>query len=110
MHETITKHNIDGEFVESHGREVMDIVNPTIGKIIAHATLADEEDTRRAIGAGKTAFVSFGRSTMERGFKYSGAGVNMANMESRRFSKPEPSSNDRSLLGIEDSKTIDTRS
>ena len=32
---TITNHYIDGTFVESHGREVMDIVNPTNGKAIA---------------------------------------------------------------------------
>ena len=46
---TITKHYIDGAFVESHGREVMDIINPTSGEVIAHVTLADEEDARRAI-------------------------------------------------------------
>jgi len=62
---TITKHYIDGEFVESHGREVMDIVNPTNGKVIAHVTLADEEDARRAIAAAKRAFASFGRTTKE---------------------------------------------
>ena len=27
--ETITTHYIDGAFVESHGREVMDIITPT---------------------------------------------------------------------------------
>ena len=32
---TITKHYIDGAFVESHGREVMDIINPTRGEAIA---------------------------------------------------------------------------
>jgi acyl-CoA reductase-like NAD-dependent aldehyde dehydrogenase len=42
---TITKHYIDGAFVESHGREVMDIINPTNSKVIARVTLADEEDT-----------------------------------------------------------------
>jgi aldehyde dehydrogenase (NAD+) len=47
---TITKHHIDGEFVESHGHEVMDIVNPTNRKVIAPVTLSDEEDARRAIG------------------------------------------------------------
>src|SRR5580658_6451743 len=62
---TITKHYIDGEFVESHGREVMDIVNPTNGKVIAQVTLADEEDARRAIAAAKRAFASFGRTTKE---------------------------------------------
>ena len=62
---TITTHYIDGSFVESHGREVMDIIKPTNGQVIARVTLGDEEDTRRAIAAAKTAFASFGRSTKE---------------------------------------------
>ena len=62
---TITTHYIDGAFVESHGREVMDIIKPTNGQVIGRVTLADEEDTRRAIAAAKTAFASFGRSTKE---------------------------------------------
>jgi aldehyde dehydrogenase (NAD+) len=62
---TITTHYIDGAFVESHGREVMDIIRPTDSQVIARVTLGDEEDTRRAIGAAKNAFASFGRSTKE---------------------------------------------
>jgi aldehyde dehydrogenase (NAD+) len=62
---TITKHYIDGAFVESHGRELMDIIRPTDGKTIGRVTLADEQDTRRAIAAAKGAFASFGRSTKE---------------------------------------------
>jgi aldehyde dehydrogenase (NAD+) len=62
---TLTTHYIDGSFVESHGREVMDIIKPTNGQVIARVTLADEEDTRRAIAAAKNAFASFGRSTKE---------------------------------------------
>src|SRR5882762_8735391 len=58
-------HYIDGAFVESHGREVMDIISPTSGKLIGRVTLADEEDTRRAIAAAKGALVSFGRSIKE---------------------------------------------
>src|SRR4029077_6597796 len=61
----ITKHYIDGAFVESHGREVMDIINPSNGKVIAKVTLADEEDTRHAIAAAKRAFATFGRTTKE---------------------------------------------
>src|SRR4029077_9545257 len=63
--QTITTHYIDGAFVESHGHEVMEIVNPTNGKVIAHVTLADEEDVRRAVAAAKRAFASFGRSTKD---------------------------------------------
>jgi aldehyde dehydrogenase (NAD+) len=60
---SITRHYINGTFVEIHGREVMEIINPTNGKVIGHVTLADEEDTRRAIAAAKQAFVSFSRTT-----------------------------------------------
>jgi aldehyde dehydrogenase (NAD+) len=63
--ETITTHYVDGEFVESHGREVMDIVRPTDATIIARATLADEEDTRRAIAAAKRAFATYSRTTKD---------------------------------------------
>src|SRR5690242_7508573 len=62
---TITTHYIDGSFVESHGREVIDIIKPTNGQVIARVTLADEEDTRRAIGAARGAFAGFSRSTRE---------------------------------------------
>jgi len=62
---TITKHYIDGAFVESHGREVMDIINPTNRKVIAQVTLADEDDARRAIAAAKRAFTAFSRTTKE---------------------------------------------
>ena len=63
--ETITTHYIDGAFVESHGREVIDIIRPTDSKVIGRVTLADEEDTRRAIAAAKRAFATYGRSTKE---------------------------------------------
>src|SRR5580693_2993681 len=66
----LTTHYIDGAFVECHGREVMDIIKPTTGKVIARVTLGDEEDTRRAIAAAKLAFVSFGRTTKEERLRY----------------------------------------
>ena len=62
---TITTHYIDGAFVESHGREVMDIISPTNRELIGRVTLADEEDTRRAIAAAKRAFATYSRSTIE---------------------------------------------
>jgi acyl-CoA reductase-like NAD-dependent aldehyde dehydrogenase len=55
---TITTHHIDGAFVESHGREIMDIIRPTDGQLIATVNLCDEEDTRRAIAAAKHAFAT----------------------------------------------------
>jgi aldehyde dehydrogenase (NAD+) len=64
---TITPHYIDGKFVEPHGREVMDSINPTNNTVIASVTLADAEDARRAIGAAKRAFASYcGASKEER--------------------------------------------
>ncbi len=62
---TITAHYIDGGFVESHGQEVMDIIRPTDGKVIARVTLGDEEDTRRAIDAARRAFATYGQTTKE---------------------------------------------
>ena len=62
---TITKHYIDGAFVESHGTEVMNIIKPTNGRVIGSVTLADQEDTRHAIAAAKNAFDGFRRSTKE---------------------------------------------
>jgi aldehyde dehydrogenase (NAD+) len=62
---TITKHYIDGAFVESHGREVMDSINPSNGKVIGRTMLGDQEDARRAIAAAKRAFAGFARTTKE---------------------------------------------
>jgi aldehyde dehydrogenase (NAD+) len=62
---TITTHYIDGAFIPSHGREVMDIIRPTDGQLIAQVNLGDEEDTRRAIAAAKRAFATYGTSKPE---------------------------------------------
>ena len=61
----ITTHYIDGGFVESHGREVKDVIRPTDKQVIARIMLADEEDTRRAIAAAKRAFSTYCRSAPE---------------------------------------------
>jgi aldehyde dehydrogenase (NAD+) len=63
--QTLTTHYIDGAFVESHGREVADIIRPTDGQLIAQVNLGDEEDTRRAIAAAKRAFATYGTSKPE---------------------------------------------
>jgi acyl-CoA reductase-like NAD-dependent aldehyde dehydrogenase len=67
---TLTTHYIDGAFVESHGREVTDIIKPTNGKVIGRVTLADGEDTRRAIAAAKRAFVIMGARPRTNGQKF----------------------------------------
>ena len=60
---TITTHYIAGELALSHGRQVMESINPSTGHAIAEITLADEDDTRRAIAAAKEAFPAFLRTT-----------------------------------------------
>jgi aldehyde dehydrogenase (NAD+) len=62
---TLTKHYIDGAFVESHGREVVDIISPTNRQLIGRVTLGDEEDTRRAVAAARRAFSMYGKSLKE---------------------------------------------
>jgi aldehyde dehydrogenase (NAD+) len=62
MH-TITKHYIDGDLVDSHGRDRMDLVNPTNRELIGQVTLGDEEDAKKAIAAAKRTFSAFGHST-----------------------------------------------
>ncbi|HLZ77217.1 aldehyde dehydrogenase family protein [Phenylobacterium sp.] len=59
----LTTHYIDGRFAESHGREVMDSINPTTGEVLAKVTLGDEEDARAAIAAAKRAFASYGKTS-----------------------------------------------
>ena len=65
MVKTITTHYIDGAYIESHGSEVLESINPTNGKVIAQVTLADAEDARRAVAAAKRAFATFGRTAKE---------------------------------------------
>src|SRR5437899_9323567 len=56
---------INGQFVTPHGTQVVDLVNPTDNKVIGKVTLADEIDTREAIGAAKEGFNTFSQSSKE---------------------------------------------
>src|SRR5580698_11255303 len=67
---TVTKHYIGGEFVESHGHEVMESVNPSNGEVLGHVTLGDAEDARRAIAAAKKAFPAYSRTTKKERSRY----------------------------------------
>jgi aldehyde dehydrogenase (NAD+) len=62
---SITTHYIGGTFVESHGREMMDIIKPTNGELVGRVALGDEEDAQRAIAAAKQAFATYGSSTKD---------------------------------------------
>jgi aldehyde dehydrogenase (NAD+) len=61
----ITKHYIDGAFAESHGREVIESINPTNQQVLGSVMLGDEQDARRAIAAAKGAFQTYGRTTKD---------------------------------------------
>jgi aldehyde dehydrogenase (NAD+) len=67
---TITKHFINGDFVDSLGTETMDLINPANGQVIGRVTLGNAEDARRAIRAAKVAFKSYSKSTLEERAKY----------------------------------------
>src|ERR1700752_888520 len=56
---------INGKFVTPHGTHVVDLVNPTDNKVIGKVTMADEIDTRKAIGAAKEAYNTFSQSSKE---------------------------------------------
>src|ERR1700677_4993855 len=56
---------INGQFVTPHGTQAVDLVNPTDNKVIGKVTMADEIDTRKAIGAAKEAFNTFSQSSKE---------------------------------------------
>ena len=61
----ITRHYIDGAFVDSHGREAMQTFNPANGEVTGQVLLADEVDTKRAIAAARRALPAFSRTTKE---------------------------------------------
>ena len=55
---------INRAFVAPHGTETVEVINPTTERIVARATLADAEDTRRAIAAAKKAFPAFSQTSV----------------------------------------------
>src|SRR6201987_2442611 len=61
---------INGRFVTPHGKQVLDLVNPTNNEVIGKVTLADEIDTRKAISAAKEAFKTFSQSTKQERMDY----------------------------------------
>src|SRR5580698_3111815 len=56
---------INGQFVTPHGKQLIDLVNPTNNKVIGKVTMADEIDTKNAIAAAKEAFDTFSQSIKE---------------------------------------------
>ena len=63
--QTITKHFINGEFVESHGTAVVEVHNPTNNDLIGRVTMGDAVDAERAIASAKAAFPAWSRTTLD---------------------------------------------
>jgi delta 1-pyrroline-5-carboxylate dehydrogenase len=61
----LTQHFIGGRFVDSRGREEVDIQNPATGELIGRALLGDEVDSENAISAATAAFPSWSRTTLD---------------------------------------------
>jgi aldehyde dehydrogenase (NAD+) len=61
----VTQHYINGRFVDSHGTETLDIINPTDRTVIGRLTLGDEHDARDAISAAKEAFKTYSKTSLE---------------------------------------------
>jgi len=62
---TITKHFINGDFVESHGTAVAEVRNPTNNELIGRVTMGDTIDAERAIAAAKAAFPGWSLTTLD---------------------------------------------
>jgi betaine-aldehyde dehydrogenase len=54
---------IDGELVDAHGGETLDLVSPVTDEVVAVSPISDEVDVDRAVDAARRAFTSWGRST-----------------------------------------------
>ena len=61
----ITTHYINGKFVESKGRETLDLISPINKKRIGQVKLGNKEDVSAAIEAAKAAFPTWSRTTIE---------------------------------------------
>lgn len=62
---TYSKHYINGQFVESHGQELFDLINPTNGELRGRVKLGDEVDVELAIRSAKQAFKTFSKTTLQ---------------------------------------------
>jgi aldehyde dehydrogenase (NAD+) len=60
-----TKHYINGQFVESHGKEEFELINPSTGALRGTVRLGDEVDVDLAIKAAKEAFKTFSKTTLK---------------------------------------------
>lgn len=66
----INQHYINGDFVDSIGKDVADLINPSTQEVIGQVVLGNEEDTQRAITAAIEASICYSKSTPEQRADY----------------------------------------
>lgn len=59
------KHFINGEWVESTGSRIIDVINPATEEVIGQISDGTEEDLNKAVAAARAAFPSFSQTTKE---------------------------------------------
>ena len=62
--QTITKHFINGEFIDSHGTDVIEVRDPKNNELIGRVTMGDAVDAERAIASAKAAFPAWSRTSL----------------------------------------------
>jgi aldehyde dehydrogenase (NAD+) len=63
--QNITQHFINGELVESHGRDVVEVRNPTNNELIGRVAMGDGVDAGRAIASAKAAFPAWSQTSLD---------------------------------------------
>lgn len=58
-----TKFYVAGQWIEPHGQQVRDIINPATEQAIGKIRMGDADDINRAVSAAKAAFVTYSKST-----------------------------------------------
>lgn len=59
------KHYINGEWVESTGSKIIDVINPATEEVIGQISDGTKEDLDKAVAAARAAFPSFSQTTKE---------------------------------------------
>lgn len=59
------KFYINGQWVEPHSRDILEVINPATEEVIDSITLGDREDVETAVAAARAAFESYSQWTVD---------------------------------------------
>ena len=62
-----TRNYINGEWIESRGGSIHDVVNPSTEEVIGKVSFGTAEDVDRAVAAAQAAFESFSLWSVDQG-------------------------------------------